>query len=253
MLTALRMRPVILLALVLAPVALGQTDARVVFLAKQLTNFQSDPRVRVNAAAVLGSTKSKQAVAPLCGALKADPEAIVRTAAAAALAELREVSAIPCLKEKKVAEKDKDVQFAVFKALEILEGGGGPAHGSLYVAIDRIEDKTGSLPPEVIQMAEELLRSRLQAIGATVASPNADRAAAVALIKQRGLRPYLIKPKFSESGGGLKVDLLGMTYPEQLLRGQISVSAKGGKPPTLVKAMMPAAVDKLAIALEWNP
>jgi hypothetical protein len=50
----------------------------------------------------------------------------------------------------------------------------------------------------------------------------------------------------------LKIEMLIMTYPEQALKGSWNVKAAGGKPESLIKAMVPRVVDDAASDLEWK-
>jgi hypothetical protein len=43
-----------------------------------------------------------------------------------------------------------------------------------------------------------------------------------------------------------------MTYPDQSLKGTWNVKASGGKPESLIKAMVPRVVEDAAADLEWK-
>ena len=187
------MRPTLgVIVLLLAPIAAAQGDARLEFLTKQLSGAK-DPRARAQTATVMGASKNPQTVKPLCAALK-DPEPMVRNAVARALGELKDPSSAACLKEAK-ADPDPDVKASVLKALEALVATAtpaGPPAGSLYIALEPIGDKTGTQPPEVLKLTDELLRAKLVSMGATIAPAGEDKAAATALIRSRKLKGYLV-------------------------------------------------------------
>jgi hypothetical protein len=243
------MRPTLVLLLVLsASLAQAQTDARVTFLSKQLATAK-DPRVRVQAALVLGASQDPAAVTPLCNAMK-DPEAVVRSAAAKSLGDLRDSRAVACLSERK-KDASADVQLAVAKALELLARPGGKS--PLYVSIDPVVDKSGDLPPDVLKLAEELLKSKLTKMGANFAPPGESKAAALSLIRSKKLKGFLFKVNLQPTAtNGLKIDLLVMTYPEQSIQGSWNVKAAGAKPADLLKLMVPKVVDDAAEDLEWS-
>lgn len=244
-----RMRPTLaVLVLLAAPVAFAQADARMRFLARQLSSAK-DPRVRAQTAVVLGASEDPAAVPPLCGALK-DPEPVVRSAAAKALGDLQLSSALACL-QKSRGEANSDVRLAIAKAIEQLER---PAAGpSLYVAIAPVVDKSGALSSDALRMAEELLRARLSKLGAIFAPPGESKASAQALIRARKLRGWMVRMQFQpHAGNGLKVNLLCLTYPEQALKGDYAVKASGGKAVDLIRAMVPRVVEDAAEDLEWR-
>lgn len=231
----------------LAPRLSAAQDARVSFLAKQMKSAQ-DPRVRSQTVLLLGQTASESAVPPLCDALR-DPEAIVRSAAASALGDLRMPAALACLKAA-LGEADTSVRQSLERALAT------PAitPGGLYLNVEPVQDKVGGLPEAVLGLAERLVHERLTALGATFAPPNEEKKAAQVLIKARNLKGYQLRLQLlpGASGSGMKVEMLIMTYPEQALKGSWNVKASGGKPESLIKAMVPRVIDDAAGDLEWK-
>jgi hypothetical protein len=227
----------------LASTALG-ADPRVTLLSKQLTTTK-DPRVRAQTVLLLGQTGSEDAVPPLCMQLK-DAESIVRAAAANALGELRLESATTCLKSA-LGEPDASVRAAMEKALST----PSLQKGALYLHIEPI---SGGLDTNLVSLADGLLKSHLSTMGATFAPAGEEKKAAQALIKSRALRGFQVRMQLApgEKDKQLKVEMLIMTYPEQALQGSWNVKASGGKPESLIKAMVPKVIDDAAGDLNWK-
>lgn len=241
-----RMRSSLALLVLLAAPLAHAADARVEFLSKQLSTA-SDPRVRVNAAVGLGALGVPEAIAPLCAALK-DSEAIVRGAAARALGDLADPNAIPCLRARK--EPSKDVQLAIGKAIAALEAPKG-----LYLMLDPVQDEGGSLSADDLALAESLLRGELAKLGASFAPPGESKAAAASALRSKKLKGFMLKPKANGSGAGaLELRMMVLTYPEQSIKGTVKVkaSAKGAKPPVLLKVMVPKLVADAADEYGWK-
>jgi hypothetical protein len=228
------------------PVWAGE-DPRVSLLSKQLAGAK-DPRNRVQIVVLLGQTGHESAVPYLCGSLK-DAEPLVRAAAANALGEVGVPAASDCLKAA-LGENDPAVRAAVERALL----HASVARGGLYVRIEPVQDKVGDLPETLLQLAEQKMREKLTAMGATIAPPSEDKKQAASLVRSRQLRAYQLRLQLlpGESAKGLKVEMLIMTYPDQSLKGTYNVKASGAKPEALIKAMVPRVVDDAAADLEWK-
>ena len=156
------MRPVALLLVCLSSAAaFGEEDARVTYLIKQLSGAK-DPRVRAQTVLLLGQTGADSAVPPVCGVLK-DGESIVRSAAAAALGEIRSEAAIACL-QSAMGEADPGVRAAMSKALAL----GALASGGLYLQVEPVQDKIGDLPSNILALADQLMREKLSSMGANI-------------------------------------------------------------------------------------
>ncbi|MCE9667351.1 HEAT repeat domain-containing protein [Myxococcus stipitatus] len=242
--------PPILVPLLLVPlVALGQGDTRIAFLGRQLQQGK-DPRSRSQAALVLGATEDPEAVAPLCGALK-DPSELVRAAVAKSLAKLQEAAALPCLEAHK-ADADATVQAAVQEAVGALKAyQSRPPR--FYIVLDALKDGTRSLPAELVKATEARLRSRLVRRGAMLAPAKESKAAAKGTLKKLGVHGYRITAEVHAlEGGGLRVAIVCMSYPEQSLLGQVDVKAAGAQPADLLKALVPKAVEEAAETFEWS-
>ncbi|MFO0594200.1 MAG: HEAT repeat domain-containing protein [Myxococcaceae bacterium] len=230
----------------LTPAVAHAEDARVNFLIKQLAGAK-DARVRAQTLLLLGQTGSDDAVPPLCGAMK-DGESVVRSAAASALGELRTNASITCLKGLK--ETDPGVKAAIDKGI----AAGAIESGTLYLSVDPVEDKVGDLPSNLVQLAEQTMRDKLNSYGASFAPVNEDKKQAASLIRNKKLKGFQLRMQLlpGSSEKGLKVEMLIMSYPEQALKGTWNVKAAGGKPESLIKAMVPRVVDDAANDLEWK-
>lgn len=206
-----------------------------------------DPRVRAQTVLLLGQTGSEDAVAPLCAQLK-DPESVVRAAAANALGELRLSSATDCIKAA-LGEADPSVRAAMQKALST------PAiqKGGLYLNVEPTADKIG-LDASLVSLADTVLKSKLSDLGAIFAPAGEEKKAALALIKSRELRGFQVRMQLAAGATEkqLKVEMLIMTYPDQSLQGSWNVKASGGKPESLIKAMVPKVVEDAAGDLNWK-
>ncbi|MHC1713869.1 MAG: HEAT repeat domain-containing protein [Solidesulfovibrio sp.] len=101
----------------------------------------SSPDIRIFASDILGSTASRQAVAPLCEALLKDPEVNVRYQAAVSLGELAFSEASAGL--GKALGDDEWVQFAVIEALAKIRDASSV--GAMIHALDKSSDLVASM------------------------------------------------------------------------------------------------------------
>lgn len=242
------MRPgFVLLFCLTSGAVLAAEDARVTFLKKQLSGAK-DARVRAQTVLLLGQTGSEGAVPLVCGALK-DAEPVVRSAAASALGELRSEAAMTCLKAG-LGESDPGVRAAMEKSI----AQGAVTAGALYLQVEPVQDKVGDLPGNVVELADRLLREKLDGFGANIAPPNEDKKSAASLIRAKKLKGFQLRMQLlpGSTEKGLKVEMLIMSYPEQALKGTWNVKAAGGKPESLIKAMVPRVLDDVAADLEWK-
>ena len=204
--------------------------------------------MRAQTVLLLGQTGADSAVPPVCGVLK-DGESIVRSAAAAALGEIRSEAAIACL-QSAMGEADPGVRAAMLKALAL----GALASGGLYLQVEPVQDKIGDLPSNILALADQLMREKLSSMGANIAPQNEDKKSAASLIRARKLKGFQLRMQLlpGSSDKGLKVEMLIMSYPEQALKGSWNVKAAGGKQESLIKAMVPRVLDDAAKDLEWK-
>lgn len=227
--------------------ALAQVDARVAFLTRQLEKGK-DPRARSQAALVLGATEEPEAVRPLCTGLEDESE-LVRSSAAKGLATLKEASGLDCL--KKHQEKDAATLVSIRDAIKALEDFKN-RKPRLYVALG-LKDKTGSLSPELVKITEERLKRRLIHAGALLAPPKEPKKAAQGVLKKNSIRGYQLNIEISSTeGGGLRLAVLCLRYPDMALLGQVDVQASGAEPAELLKALIPKAIEDAAETFEWS-
>lgn len=124
----------------------------------------------------------------------------------------------------------------------------------LYIALPPIKNETNS-SPEVVALAEQLVRERLTEMGATFAPSGETEKAAQSVIKDGNLQGWqlLVKLRPQEVKGteGIKIDVVCLTYPDKLLKGAANVKAAGRKQAELVKAMVPRVIGDIAEECEW--
>lgn len=223
-------------------------NGRLAFLAKQLTKA-SDPRVRAQNALLLGKAQDPAVVRPLCVALS-DASELVRVAVVKALGAVEDPSALDCLK----AHKDDEaaaVRAELERVIQMLEAVASHPP-ELYIAMNPVADKSG-LPPDMVQLAEERIRARLQALGSVFAPRGETKKAALQKIKSQNLRGYLLQVELdSTPSGGLKVNLVCFSYPDKSLLGEVNVKASGGKPEAMIRAMAPKVIDEAADTFNWS-
>ncbi|MBF5044722.1 HEAT repeat domain-containing protein [Aggregicoccus sp. 17bor-14] len=240
----------LVLALLAPTAALAQGDGRIAYLSRQLERAK-DPRVRAQSALVLGATEDPEALQPLCRAL-ADPSELVRAAAARSLGTLGEPGGLDCL-HARPSDPDAEAERARKEALGALQAARDRPP-RFYLAFAGVADKSGQLDAALTQLAEARLRRKLASLGALLAPADESKANAKSVLKKRRLKGYRLSAEVLPGpGGGLKLALLCMTYPEQSLLGQVEVKASGAKPADLLKALAPRAVDEAAQTFEWSP
>ncbi|MBU8896006.1 HEAT repeat domain-containing protein [Corallococcus sp. H22C18031201] len=239
-----------LLCLLLAPwAASAQMDTRIAFLGRQLGQGK-DPRTRSQAALVLGATEDPEAVPVLCSGLR-DPSELVRSAVAKGLGSLLEPAGLTCLQEHK-GEADAGVQAVVADAIQALKGYQARAP-RLYLAVDAVKDRTGTLSPDLVKATETRLRSRLMRKGAWLAPAREPKAAAKGVLKKWGVHGYRITAEIQAAeNGGLRIGIVCMSYPELTLMGQVEVHAAGAPAADLLKALIPKAIEEAADTFEWS-
>jgi hypothetical protein len=245
------MRFLLVLALLTVPAgsAFAQDDGRITFLGKQIQK-STDARVRAQAAILLGSTEEGSAVAPLCLGLE-DPSEVVRLAAARALGSLQEPSSWDCLR-RKTSDPSVNVREALKKALAAVEAAKN-RKPEFYIQILPVQDKSARLGDELVRYTEERLKAKLEKMGSMFAPPRESKAAAKLVIKSKRLKGYVLKIELDEApSGGLRMQVVCFTYPEQSLLGQVQVKASGGKAADLIRALAPKAIEEAASTFDWR-
>jgi hypothetical protein len=237
-----------LLVAALAGPAHAQLDGRLSFFARQLQKAK-DPRVRAQNALALGISKETAAAVPLCMALN-DASDLVRASVAKAIGQLGAPSGIDCLK----AHKDDaagTVRSEIERSLALLQAAQHPPE--LYISMTGVTDKTARLPPEVLQLTEEKIRARLQALGGVFAPNGETKAAARSVLKKQRLKGFMLRIELDTTpAGGLKVNLVCFSYPERNLLGEVNVKASGGKVTDMIRAMAPKVIDEAADTFNWS-
>ncbi len=224
----------------------ARADGRLTYLVRQLEKA-TDPRLRAQSALLMASTQDKAAVEPLCKAL-GDPSELVRAAVARAMEQLSEASAQPCLKAHE-NDGSPDVQSAVKRALVALT----PRRPELYIALLPVQAKSTKVGADLLKLAEERLKAKLSTLGSLFAPPDENKSAARSFIKGKGLKGYALKVEIDETPtGGLRMNVLCWTYPDQALQGQVSVKASGGQPADLIRALAPKAIEDAADTFDWS-
>jgi HEAT repeat protein len=239
------------LLVALAPLlpALAQGDPRITHLTRQLTGAR-DVRVRAQSALVLGNTDDPEALSPLCTGLR-DDSGLVRAAAAKALAALKEPGGTECLRAH-ARDPDGDARRAILEALRALEQPRS-ARARFYLAFGGVADRSAGLPEDLRQLTEARLRRSLASRGALLAPPDESRGAARAALQRLRVSGFWLRAEVhAQPGGGLRLALVCMTYPDRVLLGQVEVKATGARPADLLRALAPRAIEEAAQTFEWS-
>jgi hypothetical protein len=241
-----------LLALVLLSLpgfALAQVDPRIASLSKQLGSGQ-EPKARSQAALGLGSSDDPEALKPLCAALK-DSSEQVRAASAQALGKLKELAGLECLKARK-SETDAATKAAIQASIEALQAFKDRTP-RVYVQLSGVKDKTGQLKPEVLKVTEARMRRKLTQVGAMLAPTKESKSAAQGVLRKHGIQGFRLQAEIHPTeGGGLRVSVVCISYPDQALLGDVELQASGAKPEELLKVLAPRIIDEAADTFEWD-
>lgn len=236
--------PVLLVLLVVSSPALA-ADARFAFWAKQVREA-GDPRARVQSAVGLGQLGDVAAVPILCKALS-DKEDIVKIAAAKSLDALGDYSALTCLKAAAASGSAKAAIDAAYKSLDAAKSNPP----KLYVLVAPPENKA-ELDPEQMALLQERLKARLVRLGAVFAPDGEPKANATKIMKSKRLQGVMVMTTVEKYGAGLQLTLVGMSYPDKSIKGQITVKASAGKPADIIRVLVPKAVEDAADEFEWG-
>lgn len=243
----MRLLPV-LLVLSMLPGAVRAQDGRINFLSRQLQK-SSDARVRAQAALMLGATRDVAALEPLCGGLQ-DTSEVVRTAAVKGLQQLDSPPARACLQR---AAKDPSASVRGAVAAALGAGSTKKVPAEFYIQMLPVQDKSARLDRELLQLTEEQIRQELEKLGSVFAPAKESRTAARSVIKNRRLKGYSLKVELDQMpSGGLRMNVVCFTYPEQSLLGQVQVKASGARAADLIRALAPKAIDEAASTFDWR-
>lgn len=220
-----------------APAAFAKPSS----VSKLVSTLQSndDFRVRTQAALSLGSSKSAEAVDPLCDALDDDNNS-VRAAAAAGLGKLH-MGGEPCLTRRQKAEKDSSVKSAIKKAIEALRTEPEPEFTSqtrFYISIGKATDSTGRSGEEVNNLVRKAMREAVEASSDIVMAPASETLAQAKKrisshkgVKGLYLLPRVGAPQYADKSLKIRIEIAYFTYPDKALLGMLGIplSAQGVK------------------------
>ncbi|MFL5320642.1 MAG: HEAT repeat domain-containing protein [Myxococcaceae bacterium] len=240
------MRLLLVLGFALLPVGANAADARLQFLGKQLEKA-TDPRARAQAALMLGQAADPSVLPQLCKALS-DKDDVVKAASAKAMDALGELAALDCLKS---ATGSGDAASAIKTTIANLEKIKNQVP-KLYVSL-KPPDNAANLPADMIALLEQRLRTKLQRMGAMFAPADEPKSAAQKVLKAKKLKGFMLQTTVEPVGSsGLQLTMVCFSYPENSLKGQVSVKAQGAGPAQLINALAPKAVDDAADEFEWG-
>jgi HEAT repeats len=159
----LRARACLFALLLAAASARAASDVRVEDLCRAVVDEDSNYKVRVQAALVLGKLGDTRAVQPLIRAL-GDPNKTVRGIAAGALGQLGDSAAVDPLRSLMRRESDPFARGQAEKALAALSGGaggGGNKRAKIYVNFGAFVGGVKSAGPEAAKILHEALSREL--------------------------------------------------------------------------------------------
>lgn len=194
----------------------------------RLLQTSDDFRVRTQAALALGTTATKRAVVPLCGALD-DSNRTVRIAAATALSRLKK-GGEACLQNRQRSEEDSKVRAAIDKALAGLSGSGGEPEPTIgrstayLIAVDKLTGPArlqGAIRSAFVRVGQKDSKVAFAPEGQTPAE------ASRVLGEFKQAQGFLISPQLSRpqyEGGvlSLKMSITIVSYPGGNLLGSYS-------------------------------
>lgn len=234
-----------LLGIALLPEGANAADARITFLGKQLEKA-TDPRARAQAALMLGQTQDAAAVPVLCKSLS-DKDDVVKSASAKALEALGELAALDCLRSVSASGDAASAIKATIASLEKIKN----QPPKLYVLV-QAPDNRANLSAELIALLQDRLKAKLLKMGAVFAPADEPKANAQKVIKAKKLKGFMLATTVDPLPSGIQLTLVCLSYPDKILKGQISVKAAGGSQADLIKALAPRAVDDAADEFEWG-
>jgi hypothetical protein len=247
------------LAITLSPRPV-RADPRTSYLADQLKS-NDDYRVRTQAALALGASGDDAAVKPLCDAL-GDSNPSVKVAAAAALGKLAKPAGVPCLQSASKRESATSVKSQIDKSLASLQSGGSGAAGAappppdaktkVYVAI-QVTNKTSRGASDVDALIRAAMQEKLLTkAGYAVAPKTETPAQGGPIVKSKKLKGFFLIATVEApiyDGGNLSqtVRISMWSYPEKALQGEfapkLTQSGTPKKDPESEDALMKLCVE----------
>jgi hypothetical protein len=193
-----------------------------------------DFRVRLQAALELGKSADPEALAPLVSALD-DPNASVRTAAAAALQELGDPDAVPALQQHRLdkselVRKQIKMTLASYERAAASEEGARPAR--LLVKLGTMKNRTAVKAPRIEAELESESRKKLDELpGVRVMSSTAAPPAAKQQLPVVMVTGQIQKLQASRDGTDIvysaSVEYILHTMPDESIAAKVSGSASG--------------------------
>jgi hypothetical protein len=198
-------------------------------LADKLRNGE-DFRMRVTAALELGRLQDPNAIDPLVAAL-GDPNGSVRAAAAAALEQTGDASALPALKEHRLDRNDA-VRRAVRSAIITLEQPEGSRPTKVLVQLGAMKNQTSVKAPTIeAELAEESRKKLDELPGIEVLSdkPDSNQESKKKKIPIVMVSGHIQKLKAVREGQEIvysaSVEYILHTMPEQAIAAKVSGNA----------------------------
>lgn len=192
-----------------------------------------DFRVRVQAALELGKSADPDALDPLVAGLD-DPNASVRTAAAAALQELGDADAVPALQQHRLDKSDlvrKQIKTTV-AALEQAAAEPAARPARLLVKIGTMKNRTAVKAPKIEAELESESRKHLDELpGVRVMTSPSDPAAQKKPLPVVMVTGNIQKLQASRDGSDIvysaSVEYILHTMPDESIAAKVSGSASG--------------------------
>jgi hypothetical protein len=219
----------LLLSVLLAAGSAQAAPPTVADLSERLKHAE-DFRVRLQAALELGKSADPDALDPLVAGLD-DPNASVRTAAAAALQQLGDDDALPALKQHRLDKSDlvrKQIKATIAALEHPPEEGARPAR--LLVKLGTMKNRTTVKAPRIEAELESESRKKLDELpGVRVMTSTAEAPAAkIPVVMVTG---QIQKLQASRDGSDIvysaSVEYILHTMPDESIAAKVSGSASG--------------------------
>jgi hypothetical protein len=217
-----------ILVSVLAGLQSGPAQAGEASYSDLSRKLAESPDFRVRTQAALGATGNRQAVEPLCAALK-DANTTVRAASGAALGRLA-LGGKQCIEERLRAEVTEEVRTVLKRALTRL-ADPPPVIGAgtkFYVAIGDATNDTKRPNAEIAQLVRTHLAKELAKTSGLVVAPAGEKPEQATLIlsKHPTVSGLFVWPKvsavYARGSLVLNMELAVFSYPGKAFRGTLS-------------------------------